>query len=423
MRDVEILCNLEDLTLDATTKKYTFDSTTFDIEQPLRCDITDCSVVLSDKKPYVFVCSDELFSRKKVRQNSTKFGSVITMLDSKNVFSFTAPAAASSGGGSSNSGTAPSVDDVTDADIVAFGTDLRMWFDLAPARTLKANFSQASAVGDLFHYMYSRAPSPAVLILDANYDGELVQWKTGVIGLSRDAQGHLASLSDATNPTTTYDSEFHLHHIFKTPVGYNDTFGLFRIGWEHCRLQALANGGLKFINSGDSSVTLTNLIWVPSTNYLLSVSRKLTGAANAAQFHWRLENLDSDTVLTEVTDAGMSYTANQTNYPISIGMVGQYCRHIFGPLLLVNGTDQVQFDTSVNWIKNWFGLSTSGNSNSESSEAASATLNHAYNLEESEKITFKQNCQTLSTLDFTFRDESGAVLEPARGVLRLKFRV
>ena len=34
----------------------------------------------------MFVCSNELFSRKKLRQNYTKFGPNILILDSKNVY-------------------------------------------------------------------------------------------------------------------------------------------------------------------------------------------------------------------------------------------------------------------------------------------------------------------------------------------------
>ena len=83
--------------------------------------------------------------------------------------------------GSSN-GSNP---DVTDADIEAM--DVAVWVDLKPARTLTANFSQCSAVGDLPKYLYSRAPSNAGLIFAGNWDFELYQMNSNAIGLSRDS--------------------------------------------------------------------------------------------------------------------------------------------------------------------------------------------------------------------------------------------
>ena len=67
MREQEIICNLEDLQFDSVTKTYSFDSTQFDIEQPESCVITDCSISFPEKHGYVFLCSDELFSRKKMQ--------------------------------------------------------------------------------------------------------------------------------------------------------------------------------------------------------------------------------------------------------------------------------------------------------------------------------------------------------------------
>ena len=428
MREVKVLCNLEDLDYDTNTKTYSFNSTAFDIEQPVSVEIS-CNVVLPSKKPYIFLCSDEIHSRQRVRQNSTKFGPSICVLDSKNVFEYTeVPQQQSSS--SQNTGTAPSVDDVTDADIEAFGGDLRVWFDHHPSRVLTTNFSQCSAVGDLCSYIYARSPAPAALVLSGGGNLEVYQWKAGVQGLSGvlSAGGDILGMKeDISYPTTVYGQEFHFHHIFKTHSDYDEKGGLFTLGQIHTGLRLEEDGGFNAYTL-PSSTTFNNFVWLPNRTYIISFMRKLVTDNDGdgvldPEMQWRLEDVEAGTVVTETTGVGTPYTGTSDGNRVAIGFVGRKVRHIFGPTLLVNGTNQVQYDTSINWLKNWFGLSSSGNSNSSSSQSSSSTTHYAYNLEKNENIFFKHNCQTVNNVDFSFRDQTGALMEPTRGIVKLTFMV
>jgi hypothetical protein len=247
---------------------------------------------------------------------------------------------------------------VDDATIEAFGADLLGWFDLHPNRTLQSNFADApNTVGQTFHYLYSRTPSPATLVLDGNWDFERYQMGPNAIGFSRDsdpAAGHGQYLRDSSVPLGNFPTQaFHLHTIIKTHESYTSTSGLFR--WGNFILSAMlnSNGGLRFVDAGGNNITLANFTWVPGKVYVISVWRKLDGAT--PKFYWTIENLtDGTAAIQETTVAGVAYT-DGTYALCEIGYQGQYFRHTNGPLIVVNGTSQAQHDNCITYLKQWYG--------------------------------------------------------------------
>ena len=255
----------------------------------------------------------------------------------------------SSGGGSGSA--------VTDATIEAFN-DLTVWMDLAPARTLTAAFATCSALGDLPRYLYSRSPSPAGLIMYGNWDFELVNFKTGLLGISRDTDpsaGHGQMLKDSTFPTSSWDQEFQVHHIFKTHTAYTQTAGLFDLNNKQVKVWITGNGGVVFRSSGNQNVTLTNIVWIPDTVYILSIKRAYNTTSSAYEFLWRMENVVAATVVSETSDAGEPVPSGGSQSGWSLGIQGMYYRHVGGPLIGCNGIDQTEFDNSITWMKNWYG--------------------------------------------------------------------
>ena len=277
---------------------------------------------------------------------------------------------ASSGNSGSGSGSG-----TTDADIIAIGSDLCAWIDLDPVRTLTSAFATCSGVGDLPHYLYSRAPSPATLVLDANYDFELYQMGTNSIGISRDsasAGGYGQYMSDTTD-LPTWEQEFQVHHIVKMSSSYNDTTGFFKLGSNICRVQTNSSGGVKFIDSSGAYVVLSNITWIPSRTYVLSIQRKQNTTTSNYEFLWRWEDLDGSTTVTETTDAGSAVTSTQGAW--GIGVSGIYFRHIAGPLIAMNGLDQTQYNNAISWLKLWYdGTDTSSSSGNSTSSSVDATF-------------------------------------------------
>ena len=277
-------------------------------------------------------------------------------------------------GGTSGVGGGGSSSAVTDATIEAF-TDLTVWLDLAAARTLTAAFATCSALGDLPRYLYSRSPSPAGLIMYGNWDFELVNMKTGLLGISRDtdpALGHGQMLKDSTFPTSSWDQEFQVHHIFKTHAAYTQTAGLFDLNNKEVKVWITGNGGVVFRSEGNQNVTLTNIVWIPSTVYILSIKRVYNVSSSAYEFQWRMENVEAATVVTETSDAGAAVPSGGTQSGWSLGIQGMYYRHVGGPLLGCNGIDQTEFDNSISWLKNWYGAEEE--EEEESAPSANATF-------------------------------------------------
>jgi len=257
-------------------------------------------------------------------------------------------------GGNNNAGNGGSA--VTDATIAAF-TDPTIWLDLDPARTLTAAFATCSALGDLPKHLYSRSPTPAGLILTGNWDFELVNMKTGLLGISRDTDpslGHGQALNDSSYPTNGWDQEFQVHHIFKTHSTYTQTAGLFKLNNYNCYVWIIGNGGVNFRNSTGQNVTLTNLSWIPNRVYLISIKRVYNTTTSAYEFHWRLEDVELGTAVTEVSDAGAAVTSSEVGW--SLGISGMYYRHVGGPLIGANGIIQTEYDDSISWLKNWYGV-------------------------------------------------------------------
>jgi hypothetical protein len=388
---MKYLLHYSDAVYDTATKKYTF---TLDkrVANPRTIRINKCTFTASTAATYpsvVYVRSDALTAMTQIKHTVELKGSdhennsnVIAVLEQTLIGHYALktkeivlPVAghtvhtrkfdlyftdgstvldgqvnASSGGSGSSSGA------VTDATIEAF-TDPTIWLDLDPARTLTAGFATCSALGDLPKHLYSRSPTPAGLILTGNWDFELVNMKTGLLGISRDTDpslGHGQALNDSSYPTNGWDQEFQVHHIFKTHSTYSQTAGLFKLNNYNCYVWIIGNGGVNFRNSTGQNVTLTNLSWIPNRVYLISIKRVLNTTTSAYEFHWRLEDVDLGTAVTEVSDAGAAVTSSEVGW--SLGISGMYYRHVGGPLIGANGIVQTEYDNSITWLKNWYGV-------------------------------------------------------------------
>ena len=272
------------------------------------------------------------------------------------------------GGGSSSS--------VSDATIAAFN-DLTIWIDLDPARTLNASFATCSALGDLPKHLYSRSPTPAGLILTGNWDFELVLMKPGLKGVSRDTdptQGHGQAFNDSSYPTSTWTQEFQVHHIWKSGSNYSQTSGLFKLNNYNCYVWPSGNGAMNFRNSNNQNVTLSNINWIPNRVYITSIKRVLNNSTSAYEFHWNHEDVELGTSQTEVSDAGAAVVIG-TQVGWSLGISGMYYRHVGGPLIGANGIDQTEYDNSITWLKNWYGVE------AEEEEEASASQNASWFVE------------------------------------------
>jgi hypothetical protein len=398
-------------TYDSTTKKYTY---TLDrrIQDPKSIRLVKASYVAATNSSYpavVYLKSDGLsqlcstkhtvelknqchedgtniFAVLEERHTAGKFSleeaprtlpvkkhenvTVIDIYFTDNDTVLTGEATASNGNGGSSSS-------VTDATIEAM--PVVVWVDFDGARTLSASYAACTTLGDLVKYFYSRSPSPAGLIMQSNNVHELVLLKTGLLGISRDtdpALGHGQMLKDSTYPTSSWNDEFFVVHIFKSHPTYTQTAGIFSLGNNDVYVWMSGNGAVNFRNSSAQNVTLSNISWIPSRNYLLTIRRILNTSTSQHEFHWYWEDLDlgPSSGVTEVTDSGTAPTGG--HYGFSYGIQGMYYRHVGGCLLGVNSNSTSDYDNGVQWARNWWGAEAS-----EEEEESSASTPASFFLE------------------------------------------
>ena len=92
--------------------------------------------------------------------------------------------------------------------------------------------------------------------------------------------------------------------------------------------------------------------------------------------------------------------------------------HGLGNLIMHNGNSKNNYGsrltTSQNWLRSRY---------TEGGGVSSEEISYVQHLEEPKTIEFKRDCQTISQLDFHFRNNLGEKIRPTRGVLKLNFKI
>jgi hypothetical protein len=239
-----------------------------------------------------------------------------------------------------------------------------------------------------------------------------------VLGISRDTDpslGHNQMFKDSTYPTGgPWTDNFFVAHIWKSGINYTQTNGLWSLNNNECYVWAAGMGTINFRNSSNQNVTLSTLSWLPGRVYITSLQRVYDSTSASWQFHWRHEDVALGTVVTEVTDAGAAISGGSSGW--SVGIQGMYNRHIFGPLIGANGSNQQEYDDSITWLKNWFGVTSSSESSGESS---STSLDYQLLDTRKKKITLNQPHDTINDITLHFQDHDGAAIDPVSAVIHI----
>jgi len=255
-------------------------------------------------------------------------------------------------------------------------------------------------------------------VLTGNAFGELVYMNTTTqkLGISRDTDpslGHNQMFKDSTYPTGgPWTDNFQVHHIWKSGTNYTQTNGLWNLNNYECYVWAAGTGTINFRNSSNQNVTLSTLSWLPGRVYITSLKRVYDTPSSSWQFHWRHEDVALGTVVTEISDAGAAISGGSSGW--SVGIQGMYNRHIIGPLIGANGIDQGEYDNSIIWLKNWYGVESS-------SESESSSTSLDYQLLDTRKkvIDLNKPHETIKTVELEFHDHSGARIDPVSCVIHI----
>ena len=155
------------------------------------------------------------------------------------------------------------------------------------------------------------------------------------------------------------------------------------------------------VNSSSTAITSIN-----TDNY------SHTGLDNGTTyFHFTLEKLNgsTSTQTTTVSPGASNPSAGAWYVSTAQATMNEIMSHIF----VLTGNDA----TKNSVVRDWMVAKYTG------AGIEQQVGTYTYNLEKEQRIEFKQHCQTVSKIDFRFRDETGKLLCPTRGIVKLNFRV
>ena len=131
-------------------------------------------------------------------------------------------------------------------------------------------------------------------------------------------------------------------------------------------------GAISFKNSAGNNQTV-NVSLVPGRAYILSVQRRIgtdahdgDGSVDPYEFAWRIEDLVTEVVVTDITESGPVHPGMEKTW--RIGHASTHFSHVQGPFLIHNGVDADTQATCQTWLRNKF----AGTATAEESESGVA---------------------------------------------------
>ena len=127
-------------------------------------------------------------------------------------------------------------------------------------------------------------------------------------------------------------------------------------------------GAIAFKNSAGSNVTV-GVSLVPGRAYIISVQRRTgtddhdgDGSVDSYEFAWRIEDMVTEVVVTDITEAGNAHPGVEKNW--RVGTASTHFTHVQGPFIIHNGVDADHRATCQTWLRNKF----AGTATAEESE-------------------------------------------------------
>ena len=248
----------------------------------------------------------------------------------------------------------------SDADMLAIGSDLICWTDIAFSRCYNANFVATQAIGDPFNYVYDRVNSDIIWALA--YGTNMVLAALGQTQ-AMFRNGSWQSMADTTVAAGTMQDEFQLHFLFQQNA-INDYVFLFY--FDAIRL-LMVNGALSFQTIQGVVTAIPNITIIPLQAYLVSVTRQVTN--QVAEFHYRVEKLSDNSVQTSTTATTGPVPTQSTTW--RLGAPNTHFAQYQGPIIIANTTNATHAASAQAWLRNTHDGTTTTATGSTASEKAS----------------------------------------------------
>ena len=273
--------------------------------------------------------------------------------------------------GACTSSSSGSGSGVTDSDISNI-TDLLLWFPMTETTLLSSAYANTPNIGDNARYIYPGPGADSTMVFNGYQD-----FQVSALGLGRgiSSQASWQYAIDSSMPNYWQNELFTVVFSMKMPSSLAATHKVFDFYSVRVELQT---PGILYLGDGfGSSFTSTNLAFIPTKDYLITIVRKYNNSTSVHEFGSQAENLETNVIVVgNDTPKGRDVTTPSHNWNISDASQHFLAKTgILGPLIGFPGNDATFTANAQSWIRaKYDGGQTSGGAEEETTACEDATF-------------------------------------------------
>ena len=260
---------------------------------------------------------------------------------------------------------------VTDADISAI-TDLLLWFPMTETTLLSSAYANTPNIGDNARYIYPGPGADSTMVFNGYQD-----FQVSALGLGRgiSSQASWQYAIDSSMPNYWQNELFTVVFSMKMPSSLAATHKVF--DFYSVRVEIQSPGVLYLGDGFGSSFTSTNLAFIPTKDYLITIVRKYNNSTSVHEFGSQAENLETNVIVVgNDTPKGRDVTTPSHNWNVSDASQHFLAKTgVLGPLIGFPGNDATFTANAQSWIRaKYDGGETSGGAEEETTSCEDATF-------------------------------------------------
>ena len=240
---------------------------------------------------------------------------------------------------------AASTSTVTDTDIANIPT-LNLWQDMRENTLLSSTYTNTPSIGDNFRYIYQNAAANQTMVFNTYGDMQVAALGQG--------RGMMSNVSwnyaiDGSMPNV-WSAGGNITYVFSFKMAHTAT-GDIKI-LNHRAFEIEFRSGVVFLKDGAGAWISTNLLLIPTKDYMLTVRRMDEDGDGVFSFECSLENLETNAVSTGSVPGPLIAENNQTNWWYSNASQHYFLQSgVMGPLIAWNNIDPTHVTNAQNWIR------------------------------------------------------------------------
>jgi len=395
----KLFLELVDTDYDTISGKYTIDVSYQDIRNPKEITINSITVKLPEDSDYLLVYSDSLtqINKQHSASTNTEFGDAVYALQPEHRIVRSITTSTTTGGTTAS-----------DADIIALGSDVKLWMPMDETTLLDSSYGNTPNIGDNVRYIYQKSPpADSTMVFNGYQDFQVSSFGQGR-GISSQASWQYAI--DSSTPNAWGVEECSIVFSMKMPLNLAATHKIFDF---HTFKFELRNPGTLYSRDWGNMVS-TGLTMIPGKDYMFTIRRHYDSSVSGYVCSNWVENLETgavaqgnDTPLgADVTTPGNTWRMSDASQHF-LDKTG-----IVGPILGVLNTTTSRVSIMQNWVRTQY------DTNPVSTTTVSTSNTYQLFSKQQKTIECKQHSHALRKIDLQFRN-AGVVVKPLSGLIEI----